>query len=122
MTTNAKSIYNTPGYFGEILSAVAGSGGVTVGLPVKLSDDRTVVLATAYNDKIIGIAGNTAAEGYAVQVIGNGNLVTVPYTLTSASLVQCDGGDLADYTSGTIVGYVWASATSASIVKIQLQY
>lgn len=122
MTDYVKSINKTEGEFGVKFTGTAGTGGTTAGYPVKYSSNRTIVLASASTDIIIGIAQNTVSEGGAVNVLGSGCLVKVPFTLTAGSVVGFDGTNLEDYTSKTVVGYTWVNATSASIIRVKPQY
>lgn len=106
---------------GFSFSAMVGSGGVVAGKPVKYTTGgKKVVACAAYDDKAVGIAASTVSSGDQVRVLGPGCLVKVPYTLTAGSAVGISGADLADYTSGTIVGFTETSATSASIVRVQI--
>ena len=47
----------------DVVSAKAGSGGVTINTFVKLSAAGTVVTATAVGDSVVGVCRQTAAEG-----------------------------------------------------------
>lgn len=122
MTDYTADIDKTEGLFGVKFSATVGSGGVTKGLPVKISADRTVVATSGATDVCVGIAKDTVAEGGAVTVLGNGCLVKVPFTLTVGARVGISTGNLADYSSGTVVGTTVVGATSASIVRVNLQH
>jgi hypothetical protein len=125
MTSYSGSIDLTESLTGVKFSAIAGSGGVTVGTPVKWdgSNANTVVASGATSDVIVGIARDTAALNGAVTVLSDGCLVLVPYTLTVGGKVGLDGsGGLTNWTTGTLVGTVVKSATLASWVRVQIQY
>lgn len=122
MTDYVKSIDKTEGNFGVKFSAKVGSGGVTAGKPVKISADRTVVSTAADTDVCVGIAQDTISENGVVTVLGNGCLVKVPYTLTAGSRVGLDGAGLDDWTSNTAVGVTVVNSTSASVIRVALQY
>jgi len=73
--------------------AVAGSGGVTKGLFVKLSAADTIVATSAVTDKVVGVCEMTAAAGAFTRYAPAGTQTTV----TSGELIAV--GDL--LTSGT---------------------
>ncbi len=129
MTAYAGDIDQTEGSAnGTKFTAIAGSGGVTAGDPIKYdgSTAKTVITSTTTTDIIIGIARDTAAEGAAVTVLSNGCKVKVPFTLTVGAAVGVGtggtAGDLVDYSAGTYVGVVETSATLASVIRVQISY
>ena len=126
MTTYAKDIDLTEGNVGQGLhtSCIVGSGGVTVGKPVMWdgSNANTVVACTGTSNVAIGIASDTVSQYGVVTVLGNGCLVKVPYTLTVGGKVGISTADLGNYSTGTCIGTVQTSATSASIIRVQIQY
>lgn len=129
MTSYGRSIdMSEPGTTQGIhFSAIVGSGGVTQGQPVVLTTtSKTVIASTTTSDIVIGLAATTQIEGDSVDVLCNGCLVLTPYTLTGAGKVGVGtsgtAGTLVNYSSGTIVGYVVTSATTASVVRVQIQY
>jgi hypothetical protein len=128
MTSYSGSIDLTESLTGVKFSAVVGSGGVTAGQPVKWdgSNANTVVASTTTSDVVVGIARDTVSATGVVTVLADGCLVLTPYTLTVGlkTGVGTGGtaGTLVDYSSGTIVGSTVKSATTASWVRVQIQY
>lgn len=128
MATNSASIDKTESNTGVKFSALVGTGGVTAGQPVKWdgSTANTVVASTTTSDIIVGLARDAVSEGGTVTVLSNGCLVKTPYTLTVGGQVGVGtggtAGTLVDYSTGTYVGTVETEATTASIVRVQIQY
>jgi hypothetical protein len=129
MTTYSGGIdlSESPGSQGVRYSMLVGSGGVTYGQPVKMSSTaRTVVASTTTSDVVVGLAATTQSEGDTVTVLGPGCLAKTPYTLTQGGKVGLGtsgtAGTLVDYSSGTCVGWVETGATTASEVRINIQF
>lgn len=121
--TNAKSIDLTPSSaHGNKISAIVGSGGVVAGQSVKWdgSNARTVVACTGISDACIGIARDTVSTvGADVCILGNHCWVQTGLTLTVGGKIEpSTGGYQQNYTSGTVIGTVLESATSASVIKV----
>ena len=125
MTTYAGSIDKTEPKQGVKFSALVGLGGVTAGQPVMWdgSTANTVIACTASSDACIGLARDTVSAAGAVTVLGNGCLVLTPYTLTVGTKVGVGSGVLVDWSvSGTVAGTTVTGASSASVVRVQIQY
>jgi hypothetical protein len=128
MTSYPGSIDMTEPNVGIKFSAIVGSGGVTAGQPVKWdgTNANTVVASTTTSDVIVGLARDTVSSAGKVTVLSNGCLVLTPYTLTVGGKVGVGtsgtAGTLVNYSSGTIVGTVDTGATTASIVRVNIQY
>lgn len=128
MTTYAGSIDKTEAGIGVKFSATVGSGGVTAGQPVKWdgSNANTVVASTTTTDVVVGLARDTVSATRVVAVLADGCLVKTPYTLTVGGKVGVGtsgtAGTLVDYSSGTLVGTVVKSETTASVVRVSIQY
>lgn len=122
VTTLGKSIDMTESYAGGVNhNTIAGSGGVTVGQTVKWdgTNANTVVACSGITDKCIGVAGNTAAVGAAVNVLGYGCTIQTALTITvGADVEPSTTGYLQTWTSGTIIGTCIDGTTSASIVRL----
>ncbi len=120
MTSYSKDIDKTEANAGNgnVTSMEVDTAGVTAGDSLKLSSGK-VTPCTAITDVFYGIAAETKASGYAVKVLRSGCLVKTGLTLTADGYVEpSTSGTLQDYTSGTKVGIVEVSATSASKVRI----
>lgn len=122
MTSYGKSVDLTEANAGNgnVVSAVAGTGGTTAGCSLKLSGG-TVVKCTAKTDVFYGVALTTESAGAAVKVLRSGCKVKVAATLTADGYVQPkDGGsgEWEDYTNGNKVAIVETSATLASVIRI----
>ena len=128
MTSYAGSIDKTEPGQGVKFSVIVGSGGITAGQPMKWdgSTARTAVASTTTSDVIIGLARDTVSAAGQVTVLGDGCLVKTPYTLTVGGKVGVGtsgtAGTLVDYSTGTVVGTVETGATTASIVRVQIQF
>ena len=128
MTTYAGSIDKTEPDTGVKFAAAVGSGGVTAGQPVKWdgSNANTVVASTTTSDIVVGLARDTVSSTGTVTVLADGCLVLTPYTLTVGGKVGVGtsgtAGTLANYSTGTLVGTVQTGATTASVVRVQIQY
>ena len=106
-------------------SAIVGTGGVVQGKPVMWdgSSANTVVACTGTSNIAVGIAAETQATvGGVVKVLGPGCLVRVPYTLTVGGKVGISTADLGDYSTGTCLGTTVTSASSASVIRVAIQY
>lgn len=125
MTTNAASIDRSTTPFPNAFSATVGAGGVTQGHAVMFSGAaNSVIQTTGQHSVAVGIAMDTVSSGSLVAVMPTGGQVEVPYTLTLGARVGCAAaGALNDWTtSGTVIGVVSKSATSASWVIVNLSY
>jgi hypothetical protein len=127
MTSYAASIDLTETGNGLKFSATVGSGGVTAGQPVKWdgSGTNTVVASTTTTDIIVGLARDTVSATGVVTVLSNGCLVKTPYTLTLGGKVGVGtsgtAGTCVDYSTGVLVGTVVYGATTASVVRVNIQ-
>lgn len=125
MTSYPASIDLTEGSAnGEKFNMVVGSGGVTAGYAVKYdgSNPGTVVACTAASDVAVGIARDTVAAAGSVCVLGNGCLIQTAQTISYGRVGITSGGVPCTYSSGTYIGLCDTSATTASIVRIRIQY
>ena len=124
MTSYAGSIDLTEPNQGVKFTALVGSGGVTAGQPVKWdgSNANTVIACTATSDVIVGFARDTVSAAGSVTVLGDGCLVQTAYTLTVGAKVGVGSGVAIDWTTGTIIGTTVTGATTASTVRVQIQY
>ncbi|VVB58134.1 Uncharacterised protein [Candidatus Anstonella stagnisolia] len=128
MTTYAASIDQTEeSANGCKFSAIAGTGGTTAGYPVKYdgSTAKTVVMCTTDEDIAIGLAATTQLIGEPVTVLSNGCKVLTPFTLTVGGRVGMSDdatAQLENFDDGTTIGICETGATTASVVRIQIQY
>lgn len=126
MTTYAKSIDQTEdSAFGSRFSVTVGSGGVSAGQTVKWdgSHDNTVIACSANTDHCIGIAATTVSSGGVVLVLGRNCRVKTNATLTVGGSVEPSAtGYTQNYTSGTVIGTVIKSASSASVIRLNPPY
>ena len=86
MTSYAGNVDKTEAGQGVKFSATVGSGGVTVGTPVKWdgSGNNTVVASTTTSDIIVGIARDTVSAAGVVTVLSDGCLIKTPYKIGRA--------------------------------------
>lgn len=131
MTTYGKSIdlSEAPSQQGIRFSAKVGAVAVTRGQPVKYDGltAGSVIPSTTTADLAIGVAAQTGATGDTILILGNGCRAVVPYTLTMNAKVGLGvtgtAGQLINWSSsGTVMGITETSATSASIIRIQVQW
>ena len=126
MTTYPKSIDQTEASAnGSRFSVTVGSGGVSAGQTVMWdgTNPNTVIACTANTDLCIGIARDTVAAAGVVTILGRNCRVKTNATLTVGGRVEPSAtGYTQNYTSGTIIGTVIISATTASVIRMNPPY
>lgn len=125
MTAFPGSIDQTESNQGVKVSYSVGTGGVTVGLAVKLDPTtaNTVIATTADTDIIVGVARDTVAAGGVVTVLSDGCKVKTDQTITLGGKVGISPVGVPEtYATGSVLGYCVDGSTLASLIRIQIQY